>query len=157
MSNILDTLKQTVSKTAPLLGSAIGGPLGGIVGTLIASVLGVKTFDPKEILNIINSNSDAAIKLKQLEIDYQKTLVDAEVQNYKTQVDDTKDARAHFSHSRQQFFLAIMFLLFFASIVYLDGLKYMTVDPELRGILYACMMGLFGYYFGSSIKMALSK
>lgn len=66
-------LKGTVSAAAPMLGALLGGPAGAAVGTIIASGLGVGS-TPSEITTALNTDPDAAVKLKQIEKDRQVEL-----------------------------------------------------------------------------------
>ena len=72
----------------------------------------------------------------------------SEIQN----LDTEKEKRVN---SRQQFFLAVTFLLFFATITFLSGLGYLKVDQRLEGILEGCMLGIFNHYFINTIRMSL--
>lgn len=68
-----DSIKDTVAKAAPLLGTALGGPAGGAVGGLIASVLGVDN-DPEAIGHALKSDPNAFLKLQQLEKEHEREL-----------------------------------------------------------------------------------
>ena len=64
-----------VEKAAPLLAEALGGPIGGIAGMLtsvIASAFGGKDTDIDDIVSKIQSDPNAAAKLKELEIKHFK-------------------------------------------------------------------------------------
>jgi hypothetical protein len=67
----LKSLGQTVAKYAPLLGAILPVPGGAAIGAIISSVFGAKDVDVATLNNIIASTPDAAIKLKQIEADYQ--------------------------------------------------------------------------------------
>ena len=75
MINISD-INALVSKFAPLLGAAIStaNPLAGMVVSLIASAFGANKDDPEDIFSKINSNENAAQKLKELELEHQNVL-----------------------------------------------------------------------------------
>ena len=59
---------QAIGKAAPLLGGVLGGPVGAAAGSLVASCLNVEA-TPQTIMDALNNDPDAALKLKQLEID----------------------------------------------------------------------------------------
>ncbi len=67
-----ESIKDTVASIAPIAGSLLGGPAGGAVGGLIASALGVKN-DPDEVARAINSDPQAALKLKHVEMQLEQT------------------------------------------------------------------------------------
>jgi len=62
-----------VGKAAPLLGTLLGGPAGAAVGGLVASALGVGG-TPSEVSAALQTNPEAAVKLKQLEAERQVRL-----------------------------------------------------------------------------------
>jgi len=67
-----DSIKDTVARAAPLLGSALG-PAGGAVGTLIATALGVDD-NPDAVARAIKADPQALVKLKELEREHEREL-----------------------------------------------------------------------------------
>ena len=67
-----ESIKDTVASIAPMAGTLLGGPAGGAVGGLIASALGVKN-DPDEVARAIQSDPQAALKLRQVEMQLEQT------------------------------------------------------------------------------------
>lgn len=67
-----ESIKDTVANIAPMAGTLLGGPAGGAVGGLIASALGVKN-DPDEVARAIQSDPQAALKLRQVEMQLEQT------------------------------------------------------------------------------------
>ena len=76
-----------ISKMAPLLGSVLGGPVGGAVGGVVSAIANLFGVDPDEAQNnpsvlveAIEKDPEAAIKLKELEnnlrIELQKLLIE---------------------------------------------------------------------------------
>lgn len=63
----------TVGRVAPLLGTLLGGPAGPAIGGLVASVLGTGN-SPDEVGQVLASNPDAVVKLRQIEADRQAKL-----------------------------------------------------------------------------------
>lgn len=57
-----------VARAAPVLGTALGGPVGATAGALVASIFGVEA-TPHEVEKAIHSDPEAAIKLRQLEME----------------------------------------------------------------------------------------
>jgi len=67
---------KVVSNVAPLLGTLIGGSAGGAIGTavkLVASALGVGE-DPEEVMQAIQTDPEALVKIKELELKHQEEL-----------------------------------------------------------------------------------
>ncbi len=58
-----------VADFAPTAGSLLGGPAGGAVGALIAATLGTAT-EPDKVVEAIQSDPQAAVKLKELELNH---------------------------------------------------------------------------------------
>lgn len=61
-------LGRTVSGFAPLLGGLVGGPAGAAAGKLIASAFGGDADDPKQLEQLIKADPQAAVKLRELEL-----------------------------------------------------------------------------------------
>ncbi|WP_051327186.1 3TM-type holin [Desulfatibacillum aliphaticivorans] len=61
---------KTIAKVgAPLLGTAVAGPAGGAaLGTLVASLFGTDPDDPEALEAAINADPEAALKLRELEL-----------------------------------------------------------------------------------------
>jgi hypothetical protein len=74
-----------LGRIAPILGTLIGGPAGAAVGGLVASALGTGA-DPQEVVTALQTNPDAAVKLKQIEKDRQVELQGLLVQHAANQV-----------------------------------------------------------------------
>lgn len=75
------SIKSVVAEASPLLGTLIGGPAGATVGSMIASALGVDNH-PDAVAQALKTDPQAAIKLRQMELDnkveLQKLAVQAE-------------------------------------------------------------------------------
>lgn len=67
-----ESIKDTVASIAPVAGSLLGGPAGGAIGGLIASALGVEN-DPDAVARAIKTDPDAALKLKEVEMQLEQT------------------------------------------------------------------------------------
>jgi len=87
-------LGHTIADTAPMLGTLLGGPPGAAVGSLIAGVFGVKA-EPDKLSEAIKADPEAALKLRQIELDnkteLQKLTLQAETQKL---AEDTKRIQA---------------------------------------------------------------
>jgi len=64
---------EKLKEAFPLVGSLLGGPAGGMVGAMIAKALSVKN-DPKAVLEAIEKDKDAYLKLKQFEAENELAL-----------------------------------------------------------------------------------
>lgn len=62
------SLGETIAGFAPMLGGLIGGPLGVGLGKLVASAFGGDADDPEELAKIISADPQAAVKLREIEL-----------------------------------------------------------------------------------------
>lgn len=67
------SVSAAVAKVAPLLGTALGGPGGTAIGALVAGVLGCEA-TPDAVTAAIATDPNAAMKLKQAELDHDTQL-----------------------------------------------------------------------------------
>lgn len=76
-----------VGRTAPILGTLLGGPVSVAagIGALISSALGTGA-SPDEVAQALQTNPDAAVKLKQIEKDRQVDLQGLLVQHAANQL-----------------------------------------------------------------------
>jgi len=68
-----DDVKNFVGKAAPMIGTLIGGPAGTAVGGLVSSALGTDN-DPDQVMQELQANPDALLKVKRLEIEQKSEL-----------------------------------------------------------------------------------
>ena len=73
-------IKNVIGKAAPLLGTVVGGPAGGMVGSLLASAFGVQN-EPDAIHAAIKANPEAAVRLREIELDDKTELERFAMQN----------------------------------------------------------------------------
>lgn len=84
-------LGKKVADFAPVLGSALG-PGGTTVGALIASAFGTEN-TPGAISAAISSDPEAALKLKQIELDHEVELKQIALEGLKAELLDKQNAR----------------------------------------------------------------
>lgn len=154
-------LIKTVTNYAPVLGTALGGPLGGMIGALISSVFGGNQSDPKDLIEKINADPEAALKLKTLEYQHSQSLAQINAQNYLTEVDDRKDARKNSPEFRNFLrcmaylvslgFFGALFLLFFPQVQINADEK--NLLAMLIGVLGSKWQTIIDFFYGSSNKI----
>ncbi len=91
------TLNQLVTIGAPLLGSVLGGPPGLALGavSLVKQALGLPNDSSVEaVANEIQTHPDVAIKLKELEANYQQYLISIRLQMDQAEYADRASARS---------------------------------------------------------------
>jgi hypothetical protein len=150
----LNSIRELVSKSAPLIGAVLGSPLASIGISLLSNFFGVDSQDTQEILNKINSTPDIDSKLKEIEYQHRQVLLQIASDNYKTEVDDRKSAREReiSLHDKVPTILSIGFLIVYSFIqfyvIYNPGSDDDIISARLQDIL----VMIVSYYFGSSHK-----
>lgn len=74
MSSILEDIGHEVAKYAPLIGAALPIPGGEAIGAIVAAKFGAKPGDPADLLAKIQTDPQAAIKLKEIEANHDVAL-----------------------------------------------------------------------------------
>lgn len=98
MSKGWDKIKSIISGAAPIVGSLVGGPAGGAVGALISSALGVENTEDA-ILKKLEADPESLLKLKQMESDERKHLIEMQLSTLNAELADVQNAReSHKSH-----------------------------------------------------------
>lgn len=151
----LKEISDVVKKSAPILATVISesNPLAGGIIQLLSYVF--NNGNSENLAQAISSHSDAAIKLKQIEIDHSELI-------YQTEVDDRKNAR-----QRQEEIVKITgkndSVLHFLAISYISGffgyvsLIFFSPPNFDKGVFHDLLnvaMLIFSFYFGSSYKQS---
>lgn len=155
MANWKDLLRQV----APTLATALGGPLAGSVVKKLGEVLlgDPKASEEKIAEAVLAADPAMFLKLKELEQDYAKFVLDHEINLEKLAVEDRGSARAR-EVSLKDWVPAVLAIGFngaFFSILFLLLTKKIPVENAdaftlLLGMLAAGVTGVLNYYFGSS-------
>lgn len=161
-------LGHTVARFAPLLGGALSGPCGATLGGIIASVFGTDTSKPDRLQNLIITDPDAAVKLKQIEVDHhlelQKMVIQAAQENLQNILADRESARQReilANHiplaAREKTPAVLAYLLTLGVFVALASLFTFPVPSANQEVILAIVtslttvwVGAMGYYHGSS-------
>jgi len=152
----MNDLIAMVSKFAPAIGTALGGPLGGLAVSAIAERLGVKD-EVEAVTKAIKADPEAAMKLKQLEIEKFKAVL--------ADKDSARNREATIATSEKAPLLNKLISPALALIVVTAwvGIQFTlinsTVPQEMRelvarvlGTLDGALMVILSYYFGASTK-----
>ena len=100
-------LGKTIAGFAPLLGGVVGGPAGAGIGSIIASAFGVED-EPSAIAKAIASDPEAAIKLKEIELNNKTELERIAVKKLSIELNDKQDAREKHKHSNMPAVITVM-------------------------------------------------
>lgn len=90
-------LKETIGKTAPILGTLLGGPSGTMVGSLVANALGVS--NQPDAVEAALLNPDNRLKLRQWSMAHNEKLEQIALQTLQTELADKANARKHHNDS----------------------------------------------------------
>jgi len=148
-------LKNIVGAVAPTLGTALGGPMGGMAANMIAEVLGVPN-TPKAIETAIQqATPEQMLELKKAENDFQFQMKELEVDVFKLEVDDGKDARNKFSKDWTARIMGIAVVGGFMGYIFLVTLQPPEQNSEalinlVLGYLGGLASAVISFYFGAS-------
>lgn len=140
MNELISILKNA----APAVATALAGPVGGLVVSKIADKLGVDA-DAGAIVQAISTNTEALAKVKELELEY-----------FKTVVDDRKSAREMQVATNSYFVPSLGFFIVasFIGVIVATLIGWATADSVLAGTLIGYLSGkaeqVISFYFGSS-------
>lgn len=154
----MTNLSQIVSKTAPILGLALNSifPGSGLLVSGIASLFGANSQNEADIIANINANPEAALKLKQFEMDHivelnKMVMADRDSARNREAIIVTQ------THKRDWLmdFIAIFILVsFYALCLIVAFTKADGSDRDLFYMLLGTFSSAFGfvmsYYFGGT-------
>ena len=150
-------LKSILGSLAPTLGAAIGGPLGGQAGQILSQVLGVPNNQNSIEQAMNNITAEQMIELKKAETDFEVRMRELDVDVFRLETEDVKDAREKFSNDWTPKVLGLVSMfgfmgyIFFITAVPIDDASddiVMLIIGSLTGIATA----VISFYFGSSNK-----
>jgi len=148
-------LKNIVGAVAPTLGTALGGPMGGMAANMIAEVLGVPN-TPKAIETAIQqATPEQMLELKKAENDFQVQMKELDVDVFKLEVADGKDARNKFSKDWTARIMGIAVVGGFMGYIFLVTLQPPEQNSEalinlVLGYLGGLASAVISFYFGAS-------
>jgi hypothetical protein len=153
----LKAIAETVSKYAPLLGSVISesNPIAGLILMAIAKIFNVSSH-PDYIINAINNDPDAALKLKKLEYEHEDIILQNQTEDRINARDrETKVIQLTGKRDWVLDFLSIIVVIGFFSLCILN--YFIKPDDDniiimLIGQISSGFMLCLSYYFGSSNK-----
>lgn len=149
--------KDTIRTFAPTVAAALGGPMAGVATKMISSaLLGQPEGSQKEIMNaVLGASPDDLLKLRTLETDFEAEMARLEVDVFKLEVEDRKDARQAHAESKAPMVIGVFsFIGFFGILIAMIFVKI----PESSAAPLNVMLGILGtlvimiakYYYGSS-------
>jgi hypothetical protein len=157
--DFLELGKEIIKRGAPILGAALI-PGGAVVGSMIANAFGAKN-DPKDIIEKINSDPNANIKLLDMQQSYHLELEKLALQGQAQENADRADARsANVKNTKITDEIIKCYLVISVSVVIfacLHAIIYGEVSPAestlvatILGAAITAWLAMIYFYFGSS-------
>jgi hypothetical protein len=150
----LDTIKKMVTTVAPLLGNVLGSPLSGLGVNLLSNIFHIDDNDHQKLLDAINNDPEAMLKIKTLEYHHEEMLKEIILNEYKTEVEDRISARNR-QTSLQDYvptILAVGFLINYALIQFYVITHNNSANDIISARFQDVLIMIISYYFGSSHK-----
>ena len=150
-------LANIVGSVAPTLGTALGGPLGGMAGDVISKVLGVENTPASLEKAIAQATPEQLLEIKKAEKDFEAKMKQLDVDIYKLEAEEKKDARRHFSKDWTARIIGIAMVGGFLGYIFLVTLQPPQQNSEalinlVLGYLGGLASAVISFYFGASNK-----
>lgn len=151
--------KKIVGAVAPTIATALGGPLAGVaVKTLATQLLGRPEATEEEVeAAVVAADPQTLLRLKEIEAEFKKAMVDAGVKLEQIDAADRADARARQVAIKDH---TPAILAYVVTVGFFGTLAFMLVNgkPATGGDALLVMLGSLGtawaaiiaYFFGSS-------
>lgn len=154
-------LKSILGKVAPTIGTALGGPVGGMATKFLADkLLGKPEATEKEVeAFLLGATPEQMLKLKTLDLEFEKSMKQLDIDVFKLEVEDRKSARDLFKvNIWPQISLTIVFIVGYFVIFRLVGLGSIVIKEEFMKGVFVTMLGalmtsipqILAFWFGSS-------
>ncbi|MBX4189707.1 hypothetical protein KW791_00195 [Candidatus Parcubacteria bacterium] len=147
-------LLKIVKTAAPLLGAVLGSPAASLGINLLGNIFGTDSKDVSGILNAIQSDPEAILKIKTLESNHAIALAQVASKNYDIEASDRQSARNREISLQDHVptILAVGFLVNYA-IVQLYCVTHPSSEIDIISARFQdVLIMIMSYYFGSSYK-----
>ncbi len=142
---------------APTIASAAGGPMAGMAVKMAASKLGIPDATANEIEDLIEREPEKAVLLKEADKDFKDRIREMEIdlESFKTEVDDRKDARTKFSGDvTPKVFCILALILYGAYVMTVTILPHDQNDETIISLVLGQLSGILGtcaaFFYGGS-------
>lgn len=145
---------------APTIASAAGGPMAGMAVKMAAQKLGMPEATANEIEDLIEREPEKAVLLKEADKEFKDRIREMEIdlESFKTEVEDRKDARAKFSGDlTPKVFCILALILYGAYVMTVTLMPHDANDETIISLVLGQLSGILGtcaafFYSGSSTK-----
>lgn len=152
-------LGSLLKSLAPTIASAAGGPMAGMAVKMAATKLGIPNATANEIEDLIEREPEKAVVLKQADKEFKDRIREMEIdlEAFKTEVGDRKDAREKFSDDLTPKVFCLLALILYGAYVMVVTIMPLDANSEtvislvlgqLSGILGTCA----AFFYGGSKK-----
>lgn len=142
---------------APTIASAAGGPMAGMAVKIAAQKLGMPEATANEIEDLIEKQPEKAILLKEADKEFKDRIREMEIdlESFKTEVEDRKDARQNFSTDWTPKVFSILSLLLYGGFVMIVTLlPHDQNDETIISLVLGQLSGILGtaaaFFYGGS-------
>jgi len=142
---------------APTVAEATGGPLAGMAVKMVASRIGSPNASVEEIEKILETQPEKALLVKQADGEFQNKLKEMELnlESFKAEVDDRKDARKTFGDDPIPKIFAMVALIGFLGYVFMVTIQPPDANDDgvvnlILGYLGGLVSGISAFFFGGS-------
>ncbi len=142
---------------APTIASAAGGPMAGMAVKMAAEKLGMPDATANEIEDLIEREPEKAVLLKEADKDFKDRIREMEIdlESFKTEVEDRKDARNKFSGDMTpKLFCILALILYGAYVMTVTILPHDQNDETIISLVLGQLSGILGtcaaFFYGGS-------
>jgi len=142
---------------APTVASAAGGPMAGMAVKMVAAKLGVPDASVETIEQILETQPEKAMLVKQADREFQDRIREMEIdlESFKAEVDDRKDARSKFVDDPTPKIFAMLALIGFLGYVFMVTIQPPDANDDgvvnlILGYLGGLVSGISAFFFGGS-------
>jgi len=142
---------------APTIASAAGGPMAGMAVKMAAQKLGMPDATANEIEDLIEREPEKAVLLKEADKDFKDRIREMEIdlESFKTEVEDRKDARSKFSGDMTpKLFCILALILYGAYVMTVTILPHDQNDETIISLVLGQLSGILGtcaaFFYGGS-------
>ena len=142
---------------APTLAQAAGGPMAGMAVKMVASKLGDPAASVETIEKILETQPEKAVLVKQADGEFKDRIREMEIdlESFKAEVDDRKDAREKFSDDPTPKIFAMVALTGFIGYVFMVTIQPVDANDDgvvnlILGYLGGLVSGISAYFFGGT-------
>ena len=147
-------IKGIVGNFAPLVGTALGGPAGAAIGSMVSNALGVDN-TPEAVAEAIKSDPQAAIKLRQFELDNEKDIRQHAFKVLDVELADKQSAREIHKHNPMPMVICISLTLMVSAGAYMLFVLNIPADnKQIANLLFGTLLAKWGdsiaYWVGTT-------